>query len=749
MTLDSVAVRNEASETENGRCVGTSSTGQWPATANSSTSYLGSPKIRAQHLQRWAVVYIRQSSPQQVLQNRESRERQYALVDRAVALGWPRERVRVIDEDQGQSGKSADTRNGFQKILVDVSLDHVGLVLGLEMSRISRSCRDAYQLMEVCAVFATLLADFEGVYDPTDVNDRLLLGLKATISEVELHTMRSRLQLGKLNKARRGELLWRVPMGYLRTATDQVIMDPDEQVQASIRLVFTKFAELKSVNGVLRYLADAGVRLPVRLQSRPNRGQLEWRRPNQTTLQTILRHPQYAGAYCYGRSRTDPRRARSGRPGSSVRRVPLEQIQVLLHDRLPAYISWNQFQENQRQLAENRSRYDTRGVPRRGSALLAGLLVCGRCGYRLRVSYAGFGRPRYMCCAQQTNYGLSGCQSLAGNTLDRFVAGQVLRALEPAAIELSLMAGAGMQEERRSQQHQWQLRLERAKYESERAARQYHTVEPENRLVARELERSWERALTAQRQLEQEHDRWERETPSQLTASERARIARLARDIPALWNAPQTNDSDRKTIVRHLVEHVVVNVEGQSEIVQVTIRWAGGFESQHQLCRRVASYQQMTDIDRLMERVDQLQASGHSRAQIARQLTADGFHSPCGGESFCLSAVSRLLARLRTRAASPKVLGPSVSNTAALLGAHDWWPGDLARALNVPLSRILAWCRKGWIQARKRRGWPDRWICYADASELDRLRQLSRYQRTLRKQPFPDQLTTPRTDPHN
>lgn len=704
-----------------------------------------SPKIHPKHHERLAIVYVRQSSPQQVLNNRESRERQYALVERAVELGWPRDRVRIVDEDQGQTAKSADHRNGFQQILVDVGLDHVGLVLGLEMNRMSRSCRDAYHLMEVCGIFSTLLADFDGVYDPTDINDRLLLGLKATISEMELHTMRNRLLLGKLNKARRGELFTHAPMGYVRTADGEVAMDPDEQVQGVIELIFATFSELKSVNAVLRYLAQTGVRLPVRPRSGPHRGQIEWRRPNRSTLQAVLRHPIYAGAYCYGRHRVDPRRARSGRPGSGVQRVAPEDAEVLLHDRLPAYISWQQFQENQRQMAENRSKYDTRGVPRAGVALLAGLLVCGRCGYRMRVSYGrNRNQGRYMCTAQQTLHGCNSCQSLEGESLDKLVGQQVLRALEPAAIELSLAAGASIEQERQRQQQQWKLRLERAQYETDRAARQYHAVEPENRLVARELERAWEHALTAQRELEEEFARWRHEAPSRLTAEEKARIEQLARDIPALWNAASTNEADRKAIVRHLVERVVINVEGNSEDVQATIHWAGGFESQHQFHRHISSYEQLVDYERLLERVAELHTAGQSRAQIAKQLNAEGYHPPQRSDSFGISGVAKLLSHLRAREHGNQSSVPaSEVGSDATFVSNEWWPSDLAKELDMPLSTIRAWRRKGWISARKCSGWPSRWIYYTNEPELERLRRLRAFQRPHRKQPMPTELTTP------
>ena len=718
-----------------------------PASVNGSPpSPQATAKIGLRHLERLAVVYIRQSNPQQVVNNRESRERQYALVDRAVALGWPRDRVRVVDGDQGHSGRTTAKRTGFQELLVDVNLDRIGLILGLEMSRMSRSCRDTYQLMEVCGIFGTLLGDFDGIYDPTEVNDRLLLGLKATISEVELHTMRSRLILGKLNKARRGELFSLVPRGYIRTADGSVALDPDEQVQSTLRLVFATFEDLKSVHGVLRYLVANGIRLPVRPHRGHDRGQLLWQAPALWTLQQMLRNPIYAGAYCYGRSHVDPRRARGESSGSGRRWVPAEQAEVLLHDCLPAYISWQQFQNNQRQMAENRSAYDRRGVPRRGTALLAGLLVCGRCGYRLRVSYGSRQQPRYMCTAHQALHGERACQSLEGNTVNDLVSKQVLRALEPAALELSLQAAADIETERRRQQQQWELRLERARYDSERAARQYHAVEPEHRLVARSLERDWERALAAQSELEAEYARWQRDSPPQLTPQERQQIESLAQNIPALWNAPHATDADRKTIVRLLIDKIVVAVEGSSEVVQATIHWAGGYESQHEFQRRVASFRQLTDFEQLVSRVASLHASGHTRAEIATRLNEEGFKPPQRGTAFGRGGVARLLLLIRSRNKETTVdEAGTATDSDSPPGTDEWRAGELARVLEVPVRTLHYWHHCGWLHGRKHRGWPARWIYYADAGELKRLQNLRDYRRPDRTAPYPAELTTPAT----
>jgi len=353
-----------------------------------SHAMFGSPlaKVQPRHLERLAVVYVRQSSTRQVLENIESTQLQYSLRERAVALGWLLSRVLVIDEDLGLSGQSIEGRAGFQRLLAEVGLEHVGIVLGIEMSRLARSCKDWHQLLELCALFGTLLGDADGVYDPRDYNDRLLLGLKGTMSEAELHILRGRLDAGKRNKARRGEYFNHAPIGYLREQ-DGFVLEPDAQARGVVALIFDKFAELGSVAAVLRYLNAHRLQVGMREHCGPSRGQLVWKRPNNATLQNMLHHPIYAGAYVYGRRKTDLRRRVAGKPGSGRGWATADQWQVLLHDRLPAYITWEQYVANQGQLRENSVRFGS-GAPR-GRALLAGRVVCGRCGRRMKASYAG------------------------------------------------------------------------------------------------------------------------------------------------------------------------------------------------------------------------------------------------------------------------------------------------------------------------------------------------------------------------
>jgi len=616
-------------------------------------------------------------------------------------------------------------------------------VLGIEMSRLARSCTDWYRLLELCALFRTLLADQDGLYDPTDFNDRLLLGLKGTFSEAELHTLRGRLNAGRLNKARRGELFSHSPIGYVRLASGELVFDPDEQARDVVRLVFDLFERWGTVNKVLQYLVRHQIRLGVRPHTGPNRGQLEWRRPSRTTLLNLLHHPTYAGAYCYGRRPIDPRRKRPGCPGSGRTRVAAEDCLVLLRDRCPAYISWDRYQANQRQIEANRARAESRGAIREGAALLGGLLVCGRCGYRMSAHYDGPDkRLHYLCEQRQVDYGGSLCQGLAGRGLDALVAQHVLEVLEPAALELSLAAAGDIEAERERLHRHWQQQLERAGYEAERAARQYHAVEPENRLVARELERRWEAALQTQRQVEEDYHRFEAEQPRGLSPQDRDAVRALATQIPDLWEAETTTAADRKAIVRQLIDRVVVAVQEDSEYVDVTIHWVGGMTSAHELIRPVGRYEQMRDYEELLGCIRELREQGRSARQIAEQLNGEGWRPPRRRATFNAAMIRKLI--------STSVVGVNRSGSteaSAQLESGEWWFGVLARQLDMPPATLYCWLRRGWVQGRQLPGACGRWIVWADADELGRLRRLRARSRSWSEDPPAEDLTTPKTRP--
>jgi DNA invertase Pin-like site-specific DNA recombinase len=604
-----------------------------------------SAPLTDQHLSKLAIVYVRQSNTQQIFDHKESRERQYALADYAATLGWPRERIVVIDDDQGRSGRTVEQRPGFQRLLAEVTLDHVGLVLGLELSRLSRSSKDWYQLLELCAVFGTLLADQDGIYDANDSNDRLVLGLKGTMSEVELTTMRNRLERGKLHKAQRGELILDVPCGYLKLPSGEVILDPDEQVRAGVQLVFDQFADLGSFGKLYRYLRRNKICMGIRVHQGPRRGELEWRPITRALLGRMLHHPIYAGAYAYGRRCVDPKRTAAGGGKVRMRYVPMAEWKVLQRDRLPAYITWEQYLANQQRLLANRSWPEAPGVPRAGVALLPGLLVCGACGRRMHAGYRTKAKPYYECMRRKLEG--STCCGLGATALDDLVGRQVLRALEPAALELSLQALHQVHQERERLHRHWQQRLERARQEAQRAERQYQAVEPENRLVARTLEHRWEEALRQERALQEEYDRFLQEQPRQLSADERARIEALASDIPALWQAAETTAAERKEIVRLLVERVVVHVRADSERVAVAIAWRGGLTTNHEIVRSVARYESLGDYPRLLERIRQLRQDGLTIAQVAKQLNKEGYRTPKSRKGYTSTTVRKLLSRQR------------------------------------------------------------------------------------------------------
>lgn len=707
-----------------------------PRTHSATTLDPRHPKIHPRHWERLAVVYVRQSTAKQVVDHRESRELQYNLRYRAEQMGWAAARVVIIDEDQGQSGATAENRVGFQRLMAEVSLNHVGIIFGWELSRLSRCNKDWHQLLELCAIFDVLLADQDGLYDPADYHDRLLLGLTGIMSEAELHILRNRMMQGKRNKAERGELFSHVPRGFMRTASGEVRFDPDEQAQSVMRLFFARFEALASGRQLLRWLLDNQIRLPVRPISGAHRGELQWRDPSPTIVYQILHHPMYAGAYSYGRHPTDQRRKVPGHPGSGKTTAPLDQWQVLKRDHMPAYISWEQYLANLRRLAANASRFEASGAAREGEALLSGLVACEECGYQMHVVYNDhLHRGRYVCQSRDPRAGT--CQSIQASVLDRLIAKQALRALEPAALELSLAAAQELEEQRRRLHEHWQQRVSRARYEAERARRQYDAVEPENRLVARELEKCWEEELREQRDLEEEYARFQREQPHELSAQERARVLALSSDIASLWDASSTTAVERKTILRHLVDDVVVRVPKQSETVEVTIHWAGGFESRHQTKRPVACYEQLRDYDLLRSRVLELRESGEPAGKIADRLNAEGFRT-ARGKRFQAETVRALLSRRGLTRCDPD---DAMEHDSAVTTDH-WSMSQLVSKLHVPLTTLCRWCRQGWVHGARSPG--GRWRIWADVEELARLRRLRDYRRTDPAQPYPAELTTPK-----
>ncbi len=677
-------------------------------------------KIAPVHLQRLAVVYVRQSTAQQVLRHEESTRLQYGLAGRARQLGWPEERILVIDDDLGHSAAEGEHRAGFQRLVSEVSLDHVGMILGVEISRLARSSKDWHQLLEICALFGTLIADSDGICDPADFNDRMLLGLKGTMSEAELHVIKQRMHQGKINKARRGELGFDVPTGYVRSPSGEVTFDPDEEVGQVVEFIFSKFEELLTVHALLRYLVAHDIRIGVRVRGGEGKGELQWRAPNQTTLQNMLKNPIYAGAYAYGRRRIDPRKRKPGRRSTGRTSPSSGGWHVLLKDRLPAYISWQTYEKNLRQLADNRAVADARGAPRDGRSLLQGLVVCGYCGARMTVNYHGSDkRYSYVCARRNTVYGGSACQCISGVPLDGFAAEKVLQALEPAALELSLEAAKNIESERGELDGLWQKRMERATYEAERAGRHYRLLEPENRLVARQLAKDWEQKLAEEQGLKEEYQRFLVDKPRLLSASERESIRRLAADIPELWSAASTTNTERKEIVRQVIERVVVEVEGDSERVGVHIEWAGGRRTTAVVIRPVSNFENLSYYSELCERVRELASRGLDSTLIAKRLDAEGYRSPKLVEGFGHQGVQKLMRRLGLCQREERQHPPE-----GLLGEHEWWLGELAGRIQMPKQTLYTWVRRGWVSSRQLQDHARRWVVWADKAELERLRRL-------------------------
>jgi DNA invertase Pin-like site-specific DNA recombinase len=585
-------------------------------------------KITLDHLERWAIVYVRQSHPQQIRRHPESAPVQADLRRLALTWGWPPERIRILYGDQGHTATTTVGRDDFAWLLSEIALGHVGLVLGFQVNRLVREDEACCRLIKVCATFDTLVADLDGLYHPLDFNDRLVLTFKGLMGGIELHQLQQRMQAGRLNRARRGEWLGQVPPGYVIGPDRKLQLDPDEQAQGVIRLVLDQFAATGSLSGLLRYLREHRIDLPYRVPAGPDRGRLQWHRPHRDTLRNLIRRPAYAGAYTWGRRAVDPRRQVPGHRGRGrVERAP-ESCAVFLPDNHPAYISWEQYLSNLDRLRRQRRRGPLPGPTRQAVSLLAGLVVCGHCGCRMQTHYTR--ALRYDCQRRAMDYGMARCQSFNGEPLERLVTEQVLAVVAPAALELSLRAAAECERERAAVDRQWRQRLERAGHETARAYRQYDAVEPEDRLVARALERKWEEALRAQRALEEDYARSQRDRPGGLTEAERAEIASLAGTLPTLWRSSRTGVAEKRQIVRLLLERVVVWAPGSSAEVTVHLHWALGTVTEHRLRRTVGSWSRAADTAELRRLLAAWQAAGWSSRRMASELNAAGYRTPRG-----------------------------------------------------------------------------------------------------------------------
>ena len=517
-------------------------------------------KVTADHLKRDAYLYVRQSTLRQVAENGESTLRQYALRERAIAAGWPTERVHVIDCDLGKSGSSATGRGGFQELVSEVALGKAGIVMGLEVSRLARNSADWHRLIELCAITTTLILDEDGIYDPASFNDRLLLGLKGTMSEAELHILKARMRGGQLNKARRGELEMAPPVGLVYRPDGKIDLDPDAQVQGALRLVFETFERTGSAMRTVRHFREQGILFPRRLRTGLGKGELKWAPPQHGRILQVLHNPRYAGAFVYGRTRT--RRLPDG--GTSVIRIPKSEWQFVMPGMHPGYIDWERFEANQRRLGDNARAFggDRRsGPPREGPALLQGRVLCGVCGERMGVRYSranGQTVPVYVCEETLVRRGEKACQTVPGKVVDQAVGALLIELMTPMtlgvtlAVQRELEARSGEADALRRQH------LERMRYDAELARRRYMQVDPDNRLVASSLEADWNEKMRNHADAVADSERRGKERAVSLDAERQRRILELAEQFPRVWQDPRIDMSERKRILRLLVDDVTL-----------------------------------------------------------------------------------------------------------------------------------------------------------------------------------------------
>ncbi len=537
-------------------------------------------KIQAQHYERIAYVYVRQSTPWQVMENRESTERQYHLRERAVQLGWPASHVEVIDEDQGRSGSTAAHRSGFQRLVTEVGLGKVGIVLMLEASRLARNNSDWYRLIEICGLTSTLIGDEGAVYSPREPNDRLLLGVKGTLSEAELFTLRTRLYEGRWNKARKGNLQFPLPTGYVRGANGEWELDPDTQVRERLTCLFDSFRCHGIARRVVRDLKQQGLDLPTRITSRDRYGSLTWKTPSLSAVIRMLRNPAYAGVYVFGRwdYSGDHRSAKTGKV--IPHQLPMAKWPVKIELHHPAYLSWEEYVKNCERLRQNWNREDAVGVVREGSALLQGIVYCGICGKKMGVQ----GRvlrekrsPSYICQASYSNGDADRiCQSMTSRAVDGAIAEAFLEAVSPLGVEVGFRVLEQLEQDMAAQRRQRELQLEQARYEARLAQRQYDAVDPDNRLVASELERRWNEKLERVNHLEQTYAQAEQEARWNITPQERQAIKELSQNLPMVWGAETTTNQERKRLLRMAIASVQLDGVSKPEDIGVQIQWRSG-----------------------------------------------------------------------------------------------------------------------------------------------------------------------------
>jgi DNA invertase Pin-like site-specific DNA recombinase len=672
-------------------------------------------KLNRTHFERRAFVYVRQSTAMQVHEHVESRQRQYALVERAATLGWSRGSIEVIDEDQGKSGATSEGRTGFARVADAVGQGQAGAILAVEVSRLSRSSMDWQRLLALCAVAGVAVIDEQAIYDPADGDDRMLLDLRGTMSAAELHWMRLRLVGGRLHKARRGEL-WRLaPTGYVWGGT-RLELDPDEAVQRAVHVVFERFAIEPSIGAVARWAQQASFKFPTR---RKNDGELEWRELSLGRLNSILHNPAYAGVYVYGR-RPTKKVISDGQIRVRPMRLPVDEWPVRIDAAHPAYISWETFVSNEQRLRDNMPKMHgaTPGAPKNGAALLAGIVLCGRCGRRMRVDYTTNARTywRYLCPGSHLTGGPI-CWSVNGDTLDVAVEDLFLETMTPSEIDLSIAVEREAHGQAASLAAQWQTRIEQSRYEARRAERRYKAVDPENRVVARTLEREWEARLADLEEVERQYANTRRERRVELSAADREALRAIARDLPAVWRSETTTPSERKAMLRLVIEVVTLEpIDLPKRTTRVRVQWRSGVIDER-FVERPAGGATPTSI---VERVRGLIGQGLHDEDIAQRFNDEGLLT-AKHQTWTASAIQHV----RSEHAIEKARRPRV---AVLPERHPVTnrfsvPGA-AKRFGVTTRAVQHWIQTGIVVGhRERYAQYDAWWLDIDddlASKLDR-----------------------------
>jgi DNA invertase Pin-like site-specific DNA recombinase len=640
--------------------------------------------VKPIHLARRAAVYIRQSTTHQVVNNQEGLRLQYALRQRARELGWHEADIDIIDADLGISGASAAGRSGFKELVGRVGLNEIGLILSIDVTRLARNCSDWYPLLDICGLHGCLIADRDGVYDPGSPNGRLLLGLKGTISELELHTIRSRLTAGLLAKAERGELALTLPIGLVRDPSGVVVKDPNMEVQERLDLLFATFMKVRTVAKVMRQFNDRGLDLP----RRDRHGDLTWARATTSAVAAILKNPAYAGAFVYGRTRL--RQSTDG--GASTKALrPIDQWRIVVKDRYPAFIDWRTYEKIRDIVSDNRAEYmrkQTRGAPRDGELLLAGIAWCGRCGHKMYARYKG--RAEYVCNHLRSHQGLRACQYILAPGVDAAVAQAFLAALAPAEIDALSRARRVQQQADKAMRSSAEQQLERRRYEAALAERQFNRVDPDNRLVAAELERRWESALKEVRTAEEALARsMSPQAIAQLPIGKAVtdNVIRLSGRLPEIWADPSTTDAKRKAMLRCLIEKVVLD-RGEHDVSSVRIVWRGGAVTEIGVKMRVGSVAKLSRGVEMRERVLELARTKMHDDEIAAVLTSEGHRSPNNADK----VLPKTVQRIRMRAGLNGLVEQRTRwrHSTDVLSAHE-----LAGVLDIPVNWIYVQIRHG------------------------------------------------------